>query len=38
MKIKRFDNAESFLNSIEAYLRKSEVENNIMLEVCKERC
>jgi uncharacterized protein len=34
MKLKRFNNAENFLNSIEAYLRKSEVENNIMLGVC----
>ena len=37
MKLKRFDGAESFLNSIEAYLRKSEIENKIMLGVCKER-
>lgn len=34
MKLKRYDNSEDFLSSIEAYLRKSEVENNIMLGVC----
>ena len=34
MDLKKFNSAEDFLNSVEAYLRKNEVENNIMLGVC----
>lgn len=34
MELKRFGDAESFLNRVETYLRNSEVENNIMLGVC----
>lgn len=34
MKIKRFSNADNFLNKAEAYLRNSEIENNIILGVC----
>jgi uncharacterized protein len=34
MELKRFSNAGDFLNRVEGYLRKSEIENNIMLGVC----